>query len=51
MDVLGSHDAVELAVVDTGPGMPAEIARRATEAFFTTKDRAASPAGSACSSR
>ncbi len=41
MEVLGIHDAVELAVADNGPGMPAEIARRATEAFFTTKDRRA----------
>ncbi len=36
---LGIQDAVELAVTDDGPGMMPEVAKRATEAFFTTKDR------------
>ncbi len=36
-DGLGSSRAVEIAVADTGCGMPPEVARRATEAFFTTK--------------
>jgi PAS domain S-box-containing protein len=29
---------VEIAVQDTGPGMPAEVVKRAFEPFFTTKD-------------
>ena len=32
----GDHVVVEIA--DTGPGMPPEVAARAFEAFFTTKD-------------
>ncbi len=33
----GSGPAVEIAVADTGCGMPPDVARRATEPFFTTK--------------
>ena len=32
------RDAVVVEVGDTGPGMPAEVAARAFEAFYTTKD-------------
>ena len=35
--VLNGHEAVELVVTDTGHGMSPEIAKRATELFFTTK--------------
>ena len=35
---LGGHKAVELRVSDTGHGMQPEIAERATELFFTTKN-------------
>ncbi len=31
--------AVEIALRDTGVGMPVEVVRRATEPFFTTKER------------
>lgn len=31
-------DSVVVEIADTGPGMPPEVARRAFEAFFTTKD-------------
>ncbi len=31
--------SVEIALSDTGVGMPAEVVRRATEPFFTTKER------------
>ncbi len=34
----GSQEAVEVAVRDTGIGMSPDIARRATEPFFTTKE-------------
>ncbi|MDT7953062.1 MAG: PAS domain-containing protein [Acetobacteraceae bacterium] len=36
---LGMQDAVELAVVDDGPGMTPEVAKRATEIFFSTKEQ------------
>lgn len=32
------EDAVVVEIVDSGPGMPAHVAARAFEAFFTTKD-------------
>src|SRR5579862_10045485 len=32
------HDQVVIEVADTGPGMPPQVAARAFEAFFTTKD-------------
>jgi signal transduction histidine kinase len=34
----GEQDDVVVEVGDTGPGMPPEVAARAFEAFFTTKD-------------
>lgn len=37
VDGLGGHATVEVAVGDTGMGMAPEAARRAGEAFFTTK--------------
>jgi PAS domain S-box-containing protein len=32
-------DGLEVVVIDAGAGMPDEVARRATEPFFTTKER------------
>ncbi len=32
------HDAIVIEVGDTGPGMPPEVAARAFEAFYTTKE-------------
>jgi PAS domain S-box-containing protein len=34
----GTQDYVEIAVTDNGHGMPPDVAARATEPFFTTKD-------------
>lgn len=34
-----ASDAVEVAVADTGPGVPAELRGRVFEAFFTTRPR------------
>ena len=31
-------DSVVVEIADTGPGMPPEVAQRAFEAFFTTKE-------------
>jgi signal transduction histidine kinase len=31
------QEAIELAIVDSGHGMPPEVLKRATELFFTTK--------------
>ena len=36
-DGLGNQPTVEVAVSDTGAGMPPEVVQRATEPFFTTK--------------
>jgi PAS domain S-box-containing protein len=35
--IVDGKEVAELAVADNGSGMPPDIARRATEAFFTTK--------------
>ncbi len=43
--LLGVHDAIELSVADNGAGMPPEVAARATEPFFTTKDRSKGASG------
>ena len=37
--VPGGSGNVQVSVSDTGSGMPPEVAERATEAFFTTKDQ------------
>lgn len=37
LDGLGERLTAEVSVSDNGTGMPADVARRATEAFFTTK--------------
>ena len=39
LDGLGDQLATEVAVSDNGTGMPAAVAERAAEAFFTTKPR------------
>ena len=44
-ELLGTHGAVELNVSDEGSGMPPDVAARATEAFFTTKDRTKGASG------
>lgn len=38
-EILGVQEAVELAVRDNGTGMSSEVAQRATEAFYSTRDR------------
>jgi signal transduction histidine kinase len=38
IDSLGKGSTVEVAVTDTGPGMPAEVVKHATDSFFTTKE-------------
>ena len=37
-ELLGVPNVVQLSVADDGHGMSPDVARRATEAFFTTKD-------------
>ncbi len=36
--ITGAEPGVEIAISDTGAGMPPDVARRATEPFFTTKE-------------
>jgi signal transduction histidine kinase len=43
MGVPGDTTTVQIAVSDSGAGMPPEVAARATEAFFTTKGAHAAP--------
>lgn len=38
-DSFFEQDAVEISLSDTGPGMSPEVLQRATEPFFTTKDK------------
>jgi signal transduction histidine kinase len=37
LEVNSTEEPVEFAVIDSGPGVPAEFKTKITEAFFTTK--------------